>query len=128
MTREVIVRSRYRIRLKRHHLAGSVSSYPTQTALDFYEEPVVVQLSLDGLDEVRLVAGYEWDPELRAVGRAVLSLRESRERYVWMEELPGSGASPTSIVRPDAPQTPSRPGISLGEEEAVDTDAQDNGS
>ena len=113
-TREVIVNSRFRLRLKRHHMDGAVSSYPTQTALEFFDEPVV-QFTLDGLGEVRLVAGYEWDKDLRRIGRAVLSLREGKDNVIWLEELPEpdeASATPLVTAAGDGPG-PREPSIAV---------------
>ncbi len=60
VTREVMVSSTYRLRIKRHHTDGLVSTYPTQTALEFLEQP---SGQLEGMELVHLIAGYEWDHE-----------------------------------------------------------------
>ena len=48
--REVIVKDRYRIRLKRHRLPAAVSTFLTQGALDFMEQPDG-QRVLDGMEQ-----------------------------------------------------------------------------
>ncbi len=56
----------YRVRVKRHHTDGMVNSYPTLTALDFFGQRGT--LPIPGLEEINLIAGYEWDREERAMG------------------------------------------------------------
>lgn len=46
--REIVVDGTYRVRIKRHDRRGRVSTYPTQTALEFLSQPSE-QLVLDGL-------------------------------------------------------------------------------
>lgn len=82
--RELVVGTRYKLRAKRHSPDGEVASYPTQTALEFFLQ----QPALDGLEEIRLLVGYEWDRETRAVVQPVLSLRTAKEKVVWQEALP----------------------------------------
>lgn len=60
--REVIVKDRYRIRLKRHRPPASVATFPTQTALDFMEQPDG-QRVLAGMEQLRLICGYVWDAD-----------------------------------------------------------------
>jgi hypothetical protein len=106
-TRELYVGTRYRLRVKKHDLEGHVSTFLTQGALDFLEQELA---TLDGLEEVRLIAGYRWDPELREVGAAVISLRDGADHLVWMHELdqPAGGAvvSAVPILPPAGPRTP----------------------
>jgi hypothetical protein len=106
-TRELYVGTRYRLRVKKHDIEGRVSTYLTQGALDFLEQEPT---TLDGLEEVRLIAGYRWDPELRVIGAAVLSLRDGRDELVWMRELAepagGVGAATTPILPPTEPRAP----------------------
>ncbi|MFE3202876.1 hypothetical protein [Embleya sp. NPDC059237] len=105
-TRELVVGLRYRLRIKRHRDGGQVSSYGTQTALEFFAQGH--QDTFPGLEELRLTAGYEWDADARDIGDAVLSLRDGKDHIVWLEhlvdtgELGGSGA-----VQPVRPSTPS---------------------
>ncbi len=106
--REIFVGKRYRLRVKRHHPGGGVSTYPTQTALDFLLQDQ--QLAIEGLEEIRLITGYLWESDLRQVGVPVLSLRDGRDKVLWMRALPpAAGASgvvdltPPSVVGPTAP-------------------------
>lgn len=110
--REVFVGTTYRIRVKRHHLDGSVSCYPTTAALDFLGQGGT--LPIPTLEEVKLIAGYEWDREERAMGVPLLSLRKGRENIIWSVPLPevdeqGHGGT---VVRPVTPE-PTGPVINL---------------
>lgn len=78
----------YRFRVKRHHLDGDVSTYPTQLALEFLAQ---VDDMLDGFDELHLIAGYRWDREERAMGGAVISLRDGRDDIKWEHDLADPG-------------------------------------
>lgn len=113
-TREITVGFNYRLRVKRHRLDGKVSSYATQTALEFYAQGE--QEAFSGLEEVRLIAGYEWDADTRSMGDAVLSLRDGEEEVIWLVTLPdvGTGAIgvPAQPIRPTEPE-PDLPIIDL---------------
>ncbi len=85
-TREMFVRTKYRLRVKRHHLDGQVSSYPTQTALDFFGQGGT--LPIPTLEEINLIVGYEWDRDERAMGGPLLSLRNGRDNILWIHPLP----------------------------------------
>lgn len=108
-TRELMVHDRYRLRAKRHGEEGQVSTYPTQTAIEFLWQ----QDMLDGFDdEVNLIVGYVWEAEMREMGRPVISLRAENE-VKWMHDLPefgsGYGAAPaTPMVPPQAGPTAPR--------------------
>lgn len=115
--REMRVGTRYLFRVKRHSVLGALSTYPTQTALDFLQQ-VPMQWALDGLDEVRLVMGYVWDADTRSVGPAVISLRADRDTVLWMEELTdaatGSPESSGGSVTPLLPRSePTKPTIEV---------------
>lgn len=87
------VGTKYLMRVKRHGLGDKVSSYPTQTALQFYmqgPQPLFPEMA-----EVRLAAGYIWDVESRSVGDAVISMRDGLDNVVWSVVIdvdPGTGA------------------------------------
>jgi hypothetical protein len=106
-TRELYVGTRYRLRVKKHDIEGGISTFLTQGALDFLEQEPA---TLDGLEEIRLIAGYRWDPELRELGAAVISLRDRHDHVIWMHELDepadGAGAATTPILPPTQPQAP----------------------
>ncbi len=93
-----------RFRVKRHHLDGDVSTYPTQLALEFLAQ---VDEMLEGFDELHLIAGYRWDREERSMGGAVISLRDGRDDIKWEEDLEvpvgisgGSGSFPAKPTPP----------------------------
>lgn len=114
--REIFVGLRYRLRVKRHGEDGSVSSYRTQGALDFYDQTP----TLEGWEQVTLSVGYVWHPAERVIGAPVLSLRDGMDNLVWQEELrvdPDGG-----VVIPATPAAggPQRPQI------VVDGDSADN--
>lgn len=130
-TREIFIGMRYRLRAKRHGEDGDISTYPTPTATGFlFQEPL--QMTLDGLDEIRLIAGYTWDAESREMGTPVLSLRHGKNDIVWFVDLPdlgtGYGAAPVTPL-PAVP-TPTPPQIELANEQEADTDnsAEDSSS
>ncbi len=91
--RVVRVGTRYLMRVKRHGLGDRISTYPTQTALQFYmqgEQPLFPEM-----DEVRLAAGYLWDAATRSIGDAVISMRDGLDNVVWSVVIalePGTGA------------------------------------
>lgn len=104
--REMFVGTRYRLRFKKHDVEDRVTTYPTQTALAFLEQD---SATLDGLEEVCLVAGYRWDPVLRQVGAGVISLRDGRENVIWTHVLaePTTGiVEATPIVGATGPTAP----------------------
>ena len=78
--------------MKRHRPPAKVSTYPTQGALDFMAQPKG-QLVLAGLEQLRLVAGYQWDADRRETGPAVLSMRHGIDAVLWVHELPGGEAT-----------------------------------
>lgn len=110
VTRELVVHDRFRIRIKRHHLTGDVSSYPTQTALDFLEQP---SGQLPGLETVHLIAGYEWDKDELRIVRPVLSLRDGTDSMIWLVELPDAPDAPDSVVELPKSDGPVPPGVEL---------------
>ena len=97
----------YRVRIKRHDRRGRVSTYPTQTALEFLSQPSE-QLVLDGLAQIPLIAGYQWNSTTHEIGPAVLSLRDGLDTVLWLIELPepADDASVESITGPHAPESP----------------------
>jgi hypothetical protein len=110
--REVCVGVRYRIRIKRHQQDGSVSTYPTQTALEFLTQDG--QTALSGLEEVKLVGGYSWNRDSRDLVAPVISLRDGADKVIWSVELPTAGDEEggARVVRPEDP-SPKQPTISL---------------
>jgi hypothetical protein len=110
-TREIFVGTRYRLRVKRHHPGGGVSTYATPTALDFLVQD---QLTLEGLEEIRLITGYLWERDLRQIGVPVLSLRDGRDKILWMMQLPpADGASGVVDLTVPSISGPTAPTIEL---------------
>jgi hypothetical protein len=125
VTREVVAHDRYRIRVKRHDSLGDVSTYPTQAALEFLGQPPA---QLPGLEEVHLIAGYQWDRDELKIVCPVLSLRDGKDNILWLVELPESGdARPEPVTLPPA-DAPSGPQIDVVRADRQrDTDAGDDG-
>ncbi|MGY3515095.1 hypothetical protein ACVMYR_02130 [Micromonospora sp. PTRAS2] len=102
-SRELWVGVRYRLRIKRHGQSGEISTYPTLAAMSFFTQG---QEAFEGLEVIRLCAGYIWEKEERDMGEAVLSLRASRDKVIWCRPLPFAGEARTGgEVRP-FPVTP----------------------
>ncbi len=91
-TKEVVVGHRFRIRAKRHAPPAQVSTYPTPTALAFFQQPPD-DLVLAGFEEIRLIAGYVWLNDRAEIGPSVLSLRDGQDNVQWIHEIPESGAA-----------------------------------
>ena len=100
--REVIVKDRYRIRLKRHRLPAAVSTFLTQGALDFMEQPDG-QRVLDGMEQLRLIFGYVWDEDSDEMGAAVLSIRHGIKNVLWVHEMPNTGEPATKLPGRESP-------------------------
>lgn len=123
VTREVMVSNTYRLRIKRHHTDGLVSTYPTQTALEFLEQPTG---QLPGLELVHLIAGYEWDRDERAIVRPVLSLRDQMENIIWLVALPEGDSGESTVVDLPVQEGPAGPAIEI-RSGLVEDEAEDNG-
>ena len=100
--REIIVKDRYRIRLKRHRPPAMVATYPTQGAIDFMEQPDG-QRVLEGMEQLRLIFGYVWDQDSGAMGPAVLSMRHGVKNVLWVHELPSSRAGAAPLPNREGP-------------------------
>ena len=100
-SREIVVRGRYRLRLKRHRPPAMVATFPTQGAIDFMEQPDG-QRVLEGMEQLRLIFGYVWDQDSDSMGPAVLSMRHGIKNVLWIHELPS--------LRAEASPLPSREG------------------
>lgn len=111
-TREIIVQDHIRIRVKRLTPSGAVATYPTETALSFYEQ-CGEQLVLFGPSEVKLVFGYFWDPHLQEVGAAAVARPVSTNKALWVHAIPESGGGAVLPGR----RTPPLPGIFAAEGE-----------
>ena len=111
-TREVTVNGKFRIRLKRHSESGRVSTYPTQAALEFMEQPAE-QLTLDGLEMMHLIVGYRWESDTHEIGPAVLSLRDGLDNPLWEVELSEPTTDTTVVDRVAPAVEPGLPRIQL---------------
>ena len=103
--REITYKTRFRIRVKRHHDAARVSTYLTQSALEFMEQEAA-EVTFEGLEEIRLITGYDWDKELRQIGPAVISLRDGLDNVVWAIELPPYGIGIAALPSSAGPVAP----------------------
>jgi hypothetical protein len=110
-TREIAVGLNFRLRIKRHHIGDKISTYPTRTALAFWEQDAE-RPTLEGLEEIRLAVGYRWDADEREIEAPVLSLRDGKDNVIWAIELdePAAGAKITW-----KPIDPTLPSIDLGD-------------
>jgi hypothetical protein len=99
-----------RFRLKRHDMDGDISTYPTQLALEFLAQ---VDGMLPGFHELHLIAGYRWDREERAMGGAVISLRDGVDNIKWEVDLNSAGPAAGTTGLPVKPK-PSAPVIDSG--------------
>lgn len=122
-TREFVVSSTFRVRVKRHQIGGDVSSYPTQTALEFFTQENG-QLAFEGLEEIRLTAGYEWERDAREIGPAVLSLRDGQSNLIWLVELDEPEA-PRGSVTPMPSSSPEPPEVGIELEAPEDAQTED---
>lgn len=108
VTREVTIGVNYRFRVKRHSEDGMVASYETPTFLEFVSQRNAT--TLPGMEETRLIAGYDWIKDLRNIGSPVISLRDGRDNIIWKATLPevpdedtGDGGSTAPVVTPERP-------------------------
>jgi hypothetical protein len=116
----------YLMRIKLHHLDGRTSSYQTQTVIDF--ELQGQNQTFPGWGEVRLEAGYEWDKDARAMGAPVISLRDGRNKIVWVHELPDQSAPPQTggnVASPPSKPGPAAPVVEVHGHEASDEPVND---
>ena len=103
--REVLIHDVVRARIKRHTGRGAVSTYPTALALQFYAQEKQPLLPLEGVEQVKLVFGYVWDPTLSEVGEATVSYPLSARKSLWIRDLPED--PPSGLVVPARPRAPS---------------------
>ena len=124
-TREITVGISYRFRFKRHDEAGDIASYPTESFLEFVAQPAEQQLP--GMEETRLIAGYEWVKDRREIGGPVLSLRDGKDNIIWNEPLPdvADADEAAPLVTPQRP-APVAPTVEIpdhiGQEHGEETD------
>jgi hypothetical protein len=120
--RELVLGSKLRLRIKRHHVDGAVSTYPTPMALEFMDQPTG---QLPGMETTHLIFGYEWDRDLAEIGPALLSLRDGQDNVSWKIELPGNDNA--IALAPTTPDTemPSAPTIRVGSEANSESSASE---
>jgi hypothetical protein len=109
-TREVCVMLEggrtYRLRFKRHSDRNLIRSYPTPTDIAFWGAPAAAP-TLDGMEEIRLAAGYRWNEETRDMGATVISYREGKGNPIWAVEIEaGAAAQPISWAPIGGPSLP----------------------
>lgn len=110
-TREVQVGNNFLLRIKRHRDGNQISTYPTQTALQFYLQPA--QTAIIGLELITLAAGYRWDDDLRKITAPVLSYRDGQDNPIWAVELDEPAAGATAIRWNPLPG-PQLPAVDIG--------------
>lgn len=99
VTREINVGVNYRIRIKRHRGEAEVSTYPTQAALEFLDQPPAAP-TLPGLADVHLIGGYQWIADSNEIGPAILSCRDGKDNVLWTREFgdPEAAGSATALA------------------------------
>jgi hypothetical protein len=118
VTREVYVGTSYRLRFKRHDVAGMIRNYRTPTALAFWEAD---EVALPGMEETRLCFGYVWDAEASEIGEPVMTKRDGQDNVLWMirlDEPDATGSAPVQPIVP--PTTPPLPRIDLPQPDEQD--------
>ncbi len=113
-TREIVVGAHLRLRIKRHHAGDEISTYPTRTAIEFWQQGS--QPAFPGLEEVRIAVGYRWDPDTREIGAPLLSLRDGKDHVIWVVELDEPAAGVKITWTPIEPTLPSIDFGDLGED------------
>jgi hypothetical protein len=97
----------YRFRFKRHDDDGLVASYPTEGFIEFATQP---SDQFSGMEETRLIAGYDWNKDFRDIGAAVISLRDGKDNVIWKEPVPevedGTGMAPVITPEQAGPRPP----------------------
>lgn len=123
-TRQIQVGTNYLLRIKRHRRGNRISTYPTQTALQFWLQDSAP--ALDGLELITLAAGYRWDEDLREVKTPVLSYRDGKDNPIWAVELdePESGATSIRWSPIDTPDLPTIDFGDLGEDDETGDSSQ----
>lgn len=102
-TNEIYIGLEWVLRVKRHTVDNAISTYATQTAIEFYEQTP----ALDGMQMTSLAAGYQWDADLNSIGAPVVSYRDGKDNPIWMVRLdePSDGSSAFKWTNID-PQLP----------------------
>lgn len=117
--REIFINSRYQLRIKRHHAGDRISNYPTQGALNFWEQDGG-QPPFDGMELIKLGIGYRWNQELRQIEMPILSFRDGKENVIWAVEIeePAEGATTVDRNPVPGPDTPIIGIDGLGDDES----------
>lgn len=124
--REFRVERRFLFRAKRHAAGDKISSYPTPAALAFWSQSGASLLPEFG--EVRLAVGYRWNPDVREIDEAVISLRNSMDKPVWVITVDVQADTGAVELRPVTGDEPALPVVELLEPEddqATGTDDED---
>jgi len=95
----------YTLRIKRHSEDDQIRSYSTPTDLAFWGG---LSATFEGMEEVRLAAGYRWLAASGDVGNPVVSYREGKDNPIWAVEVDtGAAGSVTPVeYRPVSPTMP----------------------
>jgi hypothetical protein len=120
--REIVLGTKLRLRIKRHHLDGAVSTYPTQMALEFMNQPMG---QLPGMETTHLIFGYEWDRDLAEIGSALLSLRDGQDNVIWKIALPETAATIALASNTPDTEVPSAPRIRVVSEADSESSASE---
>jgi hypothetical protein len=113
----------FTVRVKRHSEADRISSYPTPSDLEFWGG---AKVTLDGLDDVPLAAGYRWDAVTGQIGAPVISYREGKDNVIWAVEV-DAGASGETVPITYTPILPDLPQVDLAADLA-DERAEESGT
>lgn len=104
--RSVAIGSRYHVRFKRHRRGGTISTFPTDSAVRFWSnraEPISPDVEVWSL-----ALGYLWQDD--QVKHALISLRESMDEIVWVRPLElalgASGAQEVSALTVESVDLP----------------------
>jgi hypothetical protein len=116
-TREIAIGRHLRLRIKRHHAGDRISTYPTRTAIEFWQQN---NDTLPGLEEVRVAVGYRWDPVTRLIGAPLVSLRDGKDNVIWAVELSEPAEGEKVTWKPIEPTLPTIDLGDLGDDQADD--------
>lgn len=95
----------FTIRVKRHSEEDQIRSYRTPQDVEFWGGAV---MTLEGLEEITLSAGYRWDSVTGEIGLPVITYREGKENVIWAVEVARGDAGVTPIqytpIQPPLPR------------------------
>lgn len=115
-TNEIYLGVEWVLRVKRHSTENAISTYATQTAIEFYEQ----QPTLDGMALTSLAVGYQWDADLNEIGAPVVSYRDGKDNPIWMARLDEAGDGTNALTW--TPVDPNLPDVVLSIDEVGDAD------